>query len=194
MERYANCSHLPRYLTSHAPQLIEFVTNWDIAQVLGLSPRSLPAVILHIQASNPAYERIVVHDLTNVLHPAPPVRIELDPLGWATVGVSTIDPVGVACLGLVDKYLSARGIEGTRTQVENGGNIYTATSRCSGTLGLWVSPNVSLKGSEVYLLGESGAPIGARSSKFKTVELEYGRGKWVTLELEGRSEAIFWLE
>ncbi|KAF8749782.1 hypothetical protein RHS01_09814 [Rhizoctonia solani] len=93
--------------------LVEFITASDIAQALGVPSNSVSAVVLYIQSSNPANERVVLHDISNTLHPAAPIRIELDPLGWATVGVVEISSLGdqgkVACPGLVDKYLASQG-------------------------------------------------------------------------------------
>jgi hypothetical protein len=142
---------------------------------------------------------VVLHDLSNVLHPAGPVRVELDPLGWATVSVAVVEHLGtkgkVACPGLVDKYLSSQGILETRVDSSEGsGWTYTVMSKCSGTLGLWIAHNVAVKDVQVGLIGENRAPDTARGSELETMDLGKGKGKWISVELNGKSKVIFQLE
>ncbi|KAF8747188.1 Raffinose synthase or seed imbibition protein Sip1, partial [Rhizoctonia solani] len=174
-------------------RLVEFITASDIAQALGVPSNSVSAVVLYIQSSNPANERVVLHDTSNTLHPAAPIRIELDPLGWATVGVVEISSLGnqskVACPGLVDKYLASQGITETRVSGKGSDWSYTVVSKCSGTLGLWTTPEVSVKSVEVNFVGENGDLGSAQNPEIETTDV--GKAKWVTLKLKGRSKVVF---
>ncbi|GAB1523389.1 hypothetical protein RhiTH_006534 [Rhizoctonia solani] len=173
--------------------LVEFITASDIAQALGVPSNSVSAVVLYIQSSNPANERVVLHDISNTLHPAAPIRIELDPLGWATVGVVEISSLGdqgkVACPGLVDKYLASQGITETRVSGKGSDWSYTIVSKCSGILGLWTTPEVSVKSVEVNFVGENGDLGSAQNPEIETTDV--GKAKWVTLKLKGRSKVVF---
>ncbi|ELU42183.1 raffinose synthase or seed inhibition domain-containing protein [Rhizoctonia solani AG-1 IA] len=174
-------------------RLVEFITASDIAQALGVPSNSVSAVVLYIQSSNPANERVVLHDISNTLHPAAPIRIELDPLGWATVGVVEISSLGdqgkVACPGLVDKYLASQGITETRVSGKGSDWSYTIVSKCSGILGLWTTPEVSVKSVEVNFVGENGDLGSAQNPEIETTDV--GKAKWVTLKLKGRSKVVF---
>ncbi|KAF8697700.1 Raffinose synthase or seed imbibition protein Sip1, partial [Rhizoctonia solani] len=174
-------------------RLVEFITASDIAQALGVPSNSVSAVVLYIQSSNPANERVVLHDTSNTLHPAAPIRIELDPLGWATVGVVEISSLGdqgkIACPGLVDKYLASQGITETRVSGKGSDWSYTIVSKCSGILGLWTTPEVSMKSVEVNFVGENGDLGSAQNPEIETTDV--GKAKWVTLKLKGRSKVVF---
>ncbi|CAE6462848.1 unnamed protein product [Rhizoctonia solani] len=173
-------------------KLLEFITPSDISQALSVPSNSLPAVVLYIQSSNPANERVMLRDVSNALHPIAPIRIELDPLGWATVGVVQVESLGVqakiACPGLVDKYLALQGITEARLDQKGTGWTYTVVSRCSGTLGLWTTSTVSVRSAEVNLVGENGDSGGSQGSELETHE--YEKTKWVTLKLRGRSKVV----
>ncbi|KAG8732600.1 hypothetical protein FRC11_012419, partial [Ceratobasidium sp. 423] len=176
-------------------KLLEFITPSDISQALGIPSSSLPAVVLYIQSSNPANERVMLRDVSNVLHPTAPIRIELDPLGWATVGVVKVESLGVrgkiACPGLVDKYLALQGITETRLDGEGTGWTYTVVSKCSGTLGLWTTSTVSVKSAEVSLVDENGDLGSSQALELETQGVD--KAKWVTLKLRGRSKVVFHL-
>ncbi|KAF8599912.1 hypothetical protein BDV93DRAFT_525756 [Ceratobasidium sp. AG-I] len=188
-------------LQSGDKTVVEFVTPSDIAQALGLSTSTLPPVILYIQSSNNANERTVLHDLSNPLRPAAPVKIEIGPLGWATVSVAVIEAptkqgntdVGVACLGLIDKYLSSRGVSRAElTQTKQGGWTYTVHVRCSGTLGVWVGSQKQVQSVEAGSIGEKGEMEGSRGVEYQTTGLERG-SKWIMVETKGRSVVTFQL-
>ncbi|CUA67286.1 hypothetical protein RSOLAG22IIIB_07327 [Rhizoctonia solani] len=176
-------------------KLVEFITSSDISQALGVPLSSIPALVLYIQSSSPANERVMLRDVSNALHPAAPIRIELDPLGWATVGVVRVESLGergrLACPGLVDKYLALQGITGTRLADEGSGWSYTIISKCSGTVGIWITSAVSIKGTEVGLIDSSGNWKSSPGPELETEEL--GKAKWVTLKLKGRSKVVFHL-
>ncbi|KAJ1306273.1 hypothetical protein OPQ81_010976 [Rhizoctonia solani] len=177
-------------------KLVEFITTSDISQALGIPLNSLPAVVLYIQSSNPETERVMLRDVPNALHPTAPIRIELDPLGWATVGVVEVESLGdqskLACPGLVDKYLALQGITETRVDREGAGWTYTIVSKCSGTLGLWITSSLSIQNAEVNSVGENGDLGGTQGPELETQDL--GKAKWVTLKLKGRSRVVFHLK
>jgi hypothetical protein len=176
-------------------QLVDFITASDIAQALGVPANSLSTVVLYIQSSNPANERVVLYDMSNTLHPAAPIRIELDPLGWATIGVIEIKSLGeqgkIASPGLVDKYLALQGIVETQLDGKGGNWTYTVVSKCSGIIGLWTTPAVSVKKVEVNFVSENGDLGGSQNPGLETTDL--GKAKWFTLKLKGRSKVIFHL-
>ncbi|CAE6403139.1 unnamed protein product [Rhizoctonia solani] len=177
-------------------KLVEFITSSDISQALDVPLNSIPAVVLYIQSSNPANERVMLRDASNILHPTAPVRIELDPLGWATVSVVGVKSLGeqgkLACLGLVDKYLALQGITETRIAHEGASWSYTVVSKCSGTLGIWITSTVSIKSTEVRLIVENGDLGSTPGPELETQDL--GKAKWVTLKLKGSSKVVFHLE
>ncbi|KAG9101537.1 hypothetical protein FRC06_002955 [Ceratobasidium sp. 370] len=151
-------------------KVVEFVTPPDITQALSLLPKSpLPPVIVYIQSSNPSSSsRTLFYGTTDPIRPAPPVRIDLDILGWATVGVAVIEQAKeVACLGLVDKYLSARGVE----KAELKGGVYSV-----GRVG-------------VSLVDDSGVKGAEQQVEFETEGL--AKGKRITVQVKGRSEVLF---
>ncbi|KAG8739099.1 hypothetical protein FRC10_006139 [Ceratobasidium sp. 414] len=169
-------------------KVVEFITPPDIAQALSLPPNSpLPLVILYIQSSNPSSStRTVLYGTTNPVHPAPPVRLDLDALGWATIGVAVVEQAKeVACLGLVDKYLSARGVEKTELK----GGVYSVSVRCSGTLGIWVGAGVKVGRVGTSMVDDSGAKGVSQQVGFETEGL--GKGKRITVQVKGRSDVSF---
>ncbi|CAE6522317.1 unnamed protein product [Rhizoctonia solani] len=176
-------------------KLVEFITPSDISQALGVPLSLIPAVVLYIQSSNLANERVMLRDVSNALHPTAPIRIELDSLGWATVSVVGVESLGeqgeLACPGLVDKYLALQGITETRVAGEGAGWSYTVVSKCSGTLGLWIASMVSINRIDVDLVGENGDLGSVPGSEFETQDL--GKAKWATLKLKGRSKVVFHL-
>ncbi|CAE6360545.1 unnamed protein product [Rhizoctonia solani] len=176
-------------------KLVEFITASDITQALGVPANSLSAVVLYIQSSSPANERVVLHDMSSTLHPAAPIRIELDPLGWATVGVVEIKSLGdqgkIACPGLVDKYLASQGIAETRVDGQGGNWTCTVVSKCSGTLGLWTTSAVSVKNAEVNFVSDNADLGDTQNPELETTDL--GRAKWITLKLKGRNKVVFHL-
>ncbi|CAE6476341.1 unnamed protein product [Rhizoctonia solani] len=176
-------------------KLVEFISPSDISQALGIPSNSIPPVILYIQSSNPANERVILRTLSNALHPDPPIRIELDPLGWATVGVVKAEFLGnqgkFACPGLVDKFLALQGITEARVRCEGAHWTYTVISKCSGTLGLWATSAVSVKSTEVNLIGEDGSSTSSSRPQLETQDL--GKAKWITVKLKGRSKVVFHL-
>lgn len=102
--------------------------------------------------------------------------------------------MGVACPGLVDKYLSSRGISQTEfVEVKQGGWLYTVHARCSGTLGVWIGSRRQVKAVGASLVGEKGELEGNRTMEHEITELEKG-SKWVTVEIRGRSEVTFQLD
>lgn len=146
--------------------------------------------------------RTVVHDLSNTLHPAAPVKVEIGPLGWATVSVAIVESLnkqdvkelGVACSGLVDKYLSPRGVSRSElVQGKQGGWTYTVHVRCSGTLAVWFGSRRQVKGVRASLVGEKDELEVAREVEYRTTELERG-SSWATVETKGRSVVTFQLE
>lgn len=98
----------------------------------------------------------------------------------------------VACPGLVDKYLASQGILKTGMGCNEKDNwSYTVVSKCSGTLGLWLSPGVSVKSAQVELIGKNGK-VGVQNAGTKTVDLV--EGGLFKLELAGESRVVFQLE
>ncbi|KAH7334989.1 glycoside hydrolase superfamily [Rhizoctonia solani] len=174
-------------------KLVEFIIPSDISQALDIPSNSIPAVVLYIQSSNPANERIVLRDVSNALHPNPPIRIELDPLGWATVSVVKVESLGdqgkFACPGLVDKYLALQGVTNARVNGEGAGWTYTVMSKCSGTLGLWTTSEVSIKRTEISLIGENGDLTSSPRPELETQNI--GKANWTTVKLKGRSKIVF---
>ncbi|KAG8716128.1 hypothetical protein FRC09_016037 [Ceratobasidium sp. 395] len=169
-------------------KVVDFITPPDIAQALALPPRShLPPVILYIQSSNPSNgSRTIVYGNSNPVHPAPPVRLDLDVLGWATITVASIEQEKeLACLGLIDKCLSARGVE----KAELKGGAYHVSVRSSGTLGIWTGIGVKIGQIGVALVDDKGV-----KGEEQTVEVETERlpkGKRITVPVKGRSEVRF---
>ncbi|QRW12995.1 raffinose synthase or seed inhibition domain-containing protein [Ceratobasidium sp. AG-Ba] len=114
-------------------RVVEFLNAADIAHALSLPPRTAPPpVIIHIQTSNPTSEsRTLQYGYANPLHPAPPVRMDLDTLGWcsgklgAWVGMGTkVGRVSVALVG----DAGAKGEEQTaevETEVVSKGKLIT---------------------------------------------------------------------
>ncbi|KAG9097895.1 hypothetical protein FS749_005127 [Ceratobasidium sp. UAMH 11750] len=169
-------------------KVVEFITPPDIAEALSLPPKSpLPPVILYVQSNNPSNgTRTLLYGTTNPIHPAPPVRIDLDILGWATIGVAIIEQAKeVACLGLVDKYLSARGVEKTELK----GGVYSVSVRCSGTLGIWVGNGIKIGRVGASLVDDNGAKGVEQQVEFETEGL--AKGKRITVQVEGRSDVSF---
>jgi hypothetical protein len=103
------------------------------------------------------------------------------------VGVAVVEKgMRVACLGLVDKYLSRRGVE--RAELKQGG-VYSVAVRCSGTLGVWVGMGVRVESVRLSLIGEDSVKASGQDVEFEAEDL--ARGKRITVEVKGRSEVLF---
>ncbi|KAG9081171.1 hypothetical protein FRC07_014606, partial [Ceratobasidium sp. 392] len=155
-------------------KVVDFITPPDIAQALSLPANSpLPPVILHIQSSNSSIDtRTILYGTSNPVHPAPPVRLDLHVLGWAAITVAPIEQgKEVASLGLVDKYLSSRGVEKTELK----GGKYSVSVRSSGTLGVWIGAGVKIGRVGVSLVDDKGAKGAEQNVEFETEGLPKGK-------------------
>ncbi|KAG9088473.1 hypothetical protein FRC07_012572, partial [Ceratobasidium sp. 392] len=169
-------------------KVVDFITPPDIAQALSLPATSpLPPAILHIQSSNSSINsRTILYGTSNPVHPAPPVRLDLDVLGWAIITVAPIEQgKEVANLGLVDKYLSARGVKKTELK----GGKYSVSVRSSGTLGVWIGAGVKIGRVGVSLVDGKGVKGAEQNVEFETEGLP--KGKRITVPVQGRSQVVF---